>query len=72
MVIYWFGYVAPLSFESGIFVTDSFPSEILLPGAFDPLVSVVKLKEGAEVKLQSTKVHMDFDSDWNPITTCEL
>ncbi|KAL4109605.1 hypothetical protein PRIC1_001304 [Phytophthora ramorum] len=72
MVIYWFGHVAQLSSDRDIFITDSFPEEISLPGAFDPLASVTKLKEGAEVKLQPAKMHTDFDDDYNPITTCEL
>uniref|UniRef100_H3GQ24 CDAN1-interacting nuclease 1 n=1 Tax=Phytophthora ramorum TaxID=164328 RepID=H3GQ24_PHYRM len=61
-----------LSSDRDIFITDSFPEEISLPGAFDPLASVTKLKEGAEVKLQPAKMHTDFDDDYNPITTCEL
>ncbi|CAI5724460.1 hypothetical protein KXD40_000941 [Peronospora effusa] len=72
MVIYWFGHVAQLDSGSDIFITDSFPPDILLPGAFDPRASAMKLKEGAEVKLQPAKVHTDFDGDWNPITTCEF
>ncbi|CAH0482161.1 unnamed protein product [Peronospora belbahrii] len=72
MVIYWFGYVAQLSFNGGIFITDSFPSHILLPGDFDPVASVTKFREGVEVKLQPAKIQTDFDNDWILITTCEL
>ncbi|CAI5737478.1 unnamed protein product [Peronospora destructor] len=72
MVIYWFGHIAQLNSESNIFVTDSFPPKVLLPGAFDPLACVIKLKEGAAVKLQPAKAQTDFDADWSPITTCEL
>ncbi|GMF19447.1 unnamed protein product [Phytophthora lilii] len=72
MVIYWFGHVAHLSSDSDIFITDSFPPEITLPGAFDPLASVTKLKEGDKLTLQPAKIQTEFDDDWNPITTCEL
>ncbi|POM68227.1 Zinc finger, C2H2 [Phytophthora palmivora] len=72
MVIYWFGHVARLSSDSDILIADAFPREISLPGAFDPLASVKRLKEGDEVKLQPANVHTEFDEDWNPITTCEM
>ncbi|RLN89620.1 hypothetical protein BBJ28_00014457 [Nothophytophthora sp. Chile5] len=73
MVIYWFGHVAQLRSDSDVFITDSFPDEISLPGAFDPLESIVKLSEGATLQLQPAKaVQTDFDADWNPLTTCEL
>ncbi|KAG3113422.1 hypothetical protein PI124_g10898 [Phytophthora idaei] len=72
MVIYWFGHVAQLSSDSDILITDTFPQEISLPGAFDPLASVTKLQEGADVKLQPAKTQTDFDDDWIPVTTCEL
>ncbi|KAG7380332.1 hypothetical protein PHYPSEUDO_007304 [Phytophthora pseudosyringae] len=72
LVIYWFGHVAQLSSDSDILIADSFPLEISLPGAFDPLASVSKLQESAEVKLQPAKIQTDFDDDWIPISTCEL
>ena len=73
MVIYWFGYVAQLSSDSDVFVTDSFPREISLPGAFDPLASVTKVRKGDVVELHSAKVQTDFDEDWIPMTSvvCE-
>ncbi|KAG6965104.1 hypothetical protein JG688_00007370 [Phytophthora aleatoria] len=72
MVIYWFGHVTQLSSDSDILITETFPQEILLPGAFDPLASVTKLQKGADVKLQPAKTQKDFDDDWIPVTTCEL
>ncbi|KAE8970666.1 hypothetical protein PR003_g26026 [Phytophthora rubi] len=72
MVIYWFGHVAQLSSDSDIYIIDSFPQEISLPGDFDPLAAVTKLKEGEGLALQPAKIQTDFDEDWNPISTCEL
>lgn len=72
MVIYWFGYVTQLSSDDNILIMSTFPDEISLPGAFDPLASTTKLQEGAQVMLQPAKTQTDFDDDWIPITTCEL
>lgn len=72
MVIYWFGHVAQLSSDSDIYIVDSFPPEIALPGDFDPLASVTKAREGEELVLQPAKIQTEFDEDWNSITACEL
>ncbi|KAF4150669.1 TPD motif-containing protein [Phytophthora infestans] len=72
MVIYWFGHVAQLSSDNDILITDAFPLEISLPGAFNPLASVTKLEEGTKVKLQPAKIQTDFDDEWIPVSTCEL
>ncbi|KAG7397829.1 hypothetical protein PHYBOEH_012091 [Phytophthora boehmeriae] len=73
MVIYWFGHVAHLSSDNDIFITDTFPQDISLPGAFDPLASTTKLEEGTTLSLRPVKAQqIDFDEDWVPITTCEL
>ncbi|ETL82470.1 hypothetical protein L917_17359 [Phytophthora nicotianae] len=72
MVIYWFGHVAELSSDSDILITDTFPQEISLPGAFNPLASVTKVQEGTGVKLQPAKIQTNFDDDWIPVTICEL
>ncbi|KAF4320389.1 hypothetical protein BBO99_00004309 [Phytophthora kernoviae] len=73
MVIYWFGHVAQLSSDSDIFITDTFPQEISLPGAFDPLASTTKLEEGATLSLRPVKSQRtEFDEDWVPVATCEL
>ncbi|KAK1932063.1 Uncharacterized protein P3T76_012563 [Phytophthora citrophthora] len=72
MVIYWFGHVAQLSTDSDILIADAFPQEISLPGAFNPLATVTKLEEGANVKLLPVDTQTDFDNDWIPITTYEL
>ena len=73
MVIYWFGHVAHLSSDRDVFVTDAFPLEIALPGAFDPLAAVPKLSTGDVVALRPATVTTAFDEDYVPITSvvCE-
>ena len=73
MVIYWFGHVAHLSSDRDVFVTDAFPQEIVLPGAFDPLAAVAKVSAGDVVALCPEKVATVFDEDYVPITSvvCE-
>ncbi|CEG40017.1 uncharacterized protein PHALS_10240 [Plasmopara halstedii] len=61
-----------LSSDKDILIVKSFPDEITLPGGWDPLASVAKLQEGAQIKLQPANVQTDFDDDWIPITTYEL
>ncbi|CAI5733923.1 unnamed protein product [Hyaloperonospora brassicae] len=73
MVIYWFGHVAHLSADRDVFVTDAFPQEIALPGAFDPLAAVPKVRAGDVVALRPAEVATAFDEDYVPITSvvCE-
>lgn len=72
MVIYWFGHVANLSGDRDVFITDRFPSDISLPGGYDPMLGAAKVGEGDRVPLELQTAETDFDVDWNPVTTCHL